>query len=105
MDAIKPSEEINQDRRRFVETAAAGIAAAGALGLLPENTAAAGDDIRPFRINFPEGTPRQHHALLADKHRGVASISALEGFDARVERSDSRASKATSIGAPKGLHR
>ena len=56
MDTIKTSEEINHDRRRFVETAAAGIAAAGALSLLPEHTAAATDDdaIRPFHIDVPE---------------------------------------------------
>ena len=56
MDTIKTSEEINHDRRRFVETAAAGIAAAGALSLLPEHTAAATNDnaIRPFNIQVPE---------------------------------------------------
>ena len=56
MDTIKTSEEINHDRRRFVKTAAAGIAAAGALSLLPEHTAAATDDdaIRPFHIDVPE---------------------------------------------------
>jgi hypothetical protein len=40
MATTETSEEINQDRRRFVETAAAGIAAAGTLSLLPERTAA-----------------------------------------------------------------
>jgi len=56
MDTIKTSEEINHDRRRFVETAAAGIAAAGVLSLLPEHTAAATNDnaIRPFNIQVPE---------------------------------------------------
>ena len=56
MDTIKTSEEINHDRRRFVETAAAGIAAAGVLSLLPEHTAAATNDnaIRPFIIQVPE---------------------------------------------------
>jgi pimeloyl-ACP methyl ester carboxylesterase len=51
------SNEINFDRRRFVTTAGAGIAAAGALNFLPGLAAAASDDddaIRPFRINFPE---------------------------------------------------
>ncbi len=66
MDTIKTSEEINQDRRRFVETAAAGIAAAGALSLLPENTAAAADDIRPFRVNVPE-------AKLVDLRQRIAA--------------------------------
>ena len=56
MGTIKTSEEINHDRRRFVETAAAGIAAAGVLSLLPEHTAAATNDnaIRPFNIQVPE---------------------------------------------------
>ena len=62
------SEEINQDRRWFVETAVAGIAAAGTLNLLPERAAAAtGDDaIRPFRINFPE-------EQLVDLRRRIAA--------------------------------
>jgi Epoxide hydrolase N terminus len=52
----KTSEDIDRDRRRFVETAAVGIAAAGSFGLLPKGTAAAaeGDAIRPFRVNVPE---------------------------------------------------
>ena len=56
MNTGKASEQINHDRRRFVETAAAGVAAAGALGLLPEHSAAATDDtaVRPFPINIPE---------------------------------------------------
>ena len=56
MSTAKASEEINHDRRRFVETAAAGVAAAGTLGLLPEHSAAATDDtaVRPFPINIPE---------------------------------------------------
>jgi hypothetical protein len=53
MAAIGKSEEINHDRRRFVETTAMGIAAAGTAGLLPEHVAAAMQDnaIRPFRVN------------------------------------------------------
>ena len=56
MNTNKTSEEINRDRRRFVETAAVGIAAAGSFGLLPKGTAAAteGDAIRPFHVNVPE---------------------------------------------------
>ena len=56
MKTDKTSEEINRDRRRFVETAAVGIAAAGSSGLFPKGTAAAteGDAIRPFRVNVPE---------------------------------------------------
>ena len=56
MDAIRMSEEINDDRRRFLGTAAMTIAAAGAVSLLPEHLAAAtdGNAIRPFHVNFPE---------------------------------------------------
>src|SRR6476620_1223612 len=56
MNTNKTSEEINRDRRHFVETAAVGIAAAGSFGLLPKGTAVAaeGDAIRPFRVNVPE---------------------------------------------------
>jgi pimeloyl-ACP methyl ester carboxylesterase len=56
MNTNKTSEEINRDRRYFVETAAVGIAAAGSFGLLPKGTAAAteGDAIRPFHVNVPE---------------------------------------------------
>ena len=56
MKTNKTSEEINRDRRRFVETAAVGIAAAGSFGFVPKGTAAAteGDAIRPFRVNVPE---------------------------------------------------
>jgi pimeloyl-ACP methyl ester carboxylesterase len=50
------SEVIDQDRRQLLSTAAMGIAAAGAAGLVPEYPALAGtgDAIRPFRINIPE---------------------------------------------------
>jgi hypothetical protein len=56
MKTDKTSEEINRDRRRFVETVAVGIAAAGSSGLFPKGTVAAseGDAIRPFRVNVPE---------------------------------------------------
>jgi pimeloyl-ACP methyl ester carboxylesterase len=70
MDTVKTSEEINHDRRRFVEAVAAmGIAAAGTLSLLPEHTAAATDDnaIRSFRINVPE-------EALVDLRRRLAAI-------------------------------
>ena len=68
MATTETSEEINQDRRRFIETAAAGIAAAGTLSLLPHHAAAAtGDDaVRPFRINFPE-------EQLVDLRRRIAA--------------------------------
>jgi pimeloyl-ACP methyl ester carboxylesterase len=50
------TEAINQDRRRLLGTAAMGIAAAGAVSLLPGHPAAATEAgaIRPFRIKVPE---------------------------------------------------
>jgi pimeloyl-ACP methyl ester carboxylesterase len=56
MDAIKRSEEINSGRRRFFGSAAMGIAAVGAFGLLPTELRAAAEDtaIRPFHIDVPE---------------------------------------------------
>ena len=56
MDEIGKSDDINHDRRRFVGTAAAGIAAAGAGGLFPENLAAASesDSIRSFQFTASE---------------------------------------------------
>ena len=64
--AVAGSEAINQDRRRFLTTAALGIAAAGAVSLFPAHPApaATGDAIRPFRINFPE-------EALADLRRRI----------------------------------
>src|SRR5277367_4637025 len=50
------TEAINQDRRRLLGTAAMGIAAAGAVSLLPGHRSAAteGGAIHPFRIKVPE---------------------------------------------------
>ncbi|PIO41692.1 multidrug MFS transporter [Phyllobacterium zundukense] len=50
------SEVINQNRRQFLSTAAMGIAAAGAASFIPESraAAAAGDEIRPFKIDVPD---------------------------------------------------
>jgi len=50
------SEVINQDRRQFLNTAAMGIAAAGAARLFSPKLAAAATsgEIVPFRINVPE---------------------------------------------------
>jgi pimeloyl-ACP methyl ester carboxylesterase len=50
------TEAINHDRRRLLETAAMGIAAAGAASMLSLHPAAAveSDAVRPFRINVPE---------------------------------------------------
>lgn len=56
MDTTRTSEAIDQDRRRLLGTAAAGIAAAGAASLLPSQLAAAStsDAIRPFTVSFPQ---------------------------------------------------
>jgi pimeloyl-ACP methyl ester carboxylesterase len=50
------SKVIDQDRRRFLSTAAMGIVAAGAASLFPAYPAPAarGEEIRPFRINVPD---------------------------------------------------
>jgi hypothetical protein len=47
---------IDQDRRQLLSGAALGIAAAGAASIFPIHPVlgAANDEIRPFRINFPE---------------------------------------------------
>jgi len=66
MDTTETSEEINEDRRRFVETTAAAIAAAGILNLLPPPEALAADDIRAFRVNTPE-------EQLVDLRRRIAA--------------------------------
>ena len=68
MDTIKLSKEIDDDRRRFVNAAAAGIAAAGALSLFPKALHAAVEDreIRPFRVNVPK-------EALADLRRRIAA--------------------------------
>jgi hypothetical protein len=49
-------KEINLARRRFVGTAAMGVAAADVSSLLPATARAAAEDnaIRPFRVNVPE---------------------------------------------------
>src|SRR4051812_18708044 len=56
MNTSEAIKEIDQDRRRVLGTAAMGVAAAGAASVFPAHpaTAAEGDAIRPFRINFPE---------------------------------------------------
>ncbi len=53
--AVAP-EAINQARRRFLTTAAMGIAAAGAASVFPAHPApaATSDAIRPFRIHVPD---------------------------------------------------
>src|SRR5262249_61163107 len=49
-------EAVDQDRRRFLETATAGMAAVGASSLLPSQPAAApaGDGVRPLRFQASE---------------------------------------------------
>jgi pimeloyl-ACP methyl ester carboxylesterase len=56
MDTSRTTEAIDQDRRRLLGTATMGIAAAGAVSVLPSQLTAApaGDAIRPFRIDVPE---------------------------------------------------
>ncbi len=56
MRTIAASETVDHDRRRLLSTAAMGIAAAGAAGLIPTQTKAAveGNTIRPFHISVPE---------------------------------------------------
>src|SRR5215469_8379616 len=68
MTPTRTHEEINHDRRRFVEIATMGVAAASATGLLPEHVAVAMQDnpIRPFRVSFPE-------EQFADLRRRIAA--------------------------------
>jgi pimeloyl-ACP methyl ester carboxylesterase len=56
MRTTATTEAINHDRRRLLETAAMGIAAAGAASMLAVHPAAAVESsaVRPFRINVPE---------------------------------------------------
>jgi pimeloyl-ACP methyl ester carboxylesterase len=66
MDISKLPEQIDHDRRRFVGSAAAGLAAA--YGLLPSQAVAAveGNEIHPFHVNVPE-------EALVDLRRRVKS--------------------------------
>ena len=66
--AVAGAEAVNKDRRRFLTTAAMGIAAAGVASLFPAHPApaAAGDAIRPFRVHVPE-------ADLVDLRRRIAT--------------------------------
>ena len=68
METIAASEDINEDRRRFLGTAAMSIAVAGAASLLPANLAIAAQAgaIRPFRFNAPE-------EQLVDLRRRIAA--------------------------------
>ena len=66
MDISKSPGQIDHDRRRFVGTAAAGLAAA--YGLLPSQAVAAveSNEIHPFHVNVPE-------EALVDLRRRVKS--------------------------------
>jgi pimeloyl-ACP methyl ester carboxylesterase len=68
MNTIKTYEDINHGRRRLLNTAAMGIAVAGAARLLPSQTAAAAtaDAIRPFRVNVAD-------EQLVDLRRRIAA--------------------------------
>lgn len=68
MGTTVTTEAIDQDRRRLLGTAAMGIAVAGAASLLPAHpaSAAGGDAIRPFHVNFPE-------EALVDLRRRIAA--------------------------------
>lgn len=95
MNTINTPKEINFVRRRFVGTAAAGVAAVGAINLLPGLAAAATGDnaIRPFHINFPEAqltemrrrinaTRWPERETVTDDTQGVqlATIQALASY-------------------------
>jgi pimeloyl-ACP methyl ester carboxylesterase len=95
MNKIKTSEDINFDRRRFVGTAAAGIAAASAISMLPGFAAAATGDtaIRPFRVSIPEAEltdlrkrinatrwPEQETVSDASQGTQLATIQALARY-------------------------
>jgi hypothetical protein len=71
MVPAKTSEQIDHDRRRLLNAGA--VAAAGAVGLFPQQMMAASDkpnDIRSFRVNFPD-------EQLTDLRRRIARPSGL----------------------------
>jgi pimeloyl-ACP methyl ester carboxylesterase len=70
MGISKIFQEINQDRRQFISTAASVIAAAGAFNLFAVKsgaTTATDGGIRPFRVNIPE------HELVELRRRVAAT--------------------------------
>jgi pimeloyl-ACP methyl ester carboxylesterase len=98
MSTIKTSEDYNSSRRRFLRTAAVGIAAAGAVSMLPGFAAAASGDnaIRPFRVSIPEAelselrkrinaTRWPERETVSDSEQGVqlATIQALARYWAK----------------------
>src|SRR5262245_25109274 len=68
MDAIRKTENIDQDRRLLLATGSMSVAVAGAASLLPSQLAGApaGDAIRPFRVDVPE-------EQLVDLRRRIAA--------------------------------
>jgi pimeloyl-ACP methyl ester carboxylesterase len=68
MHMIARSEIIDENRRRFIGTAATGVAVAGAYSLLPQPLRATTDAeaIRPFKVSFPDKD-------LADLRRRIAA--------------------------------
>jgi len=68
MNTTKTYEDINHRRRRLLNTAAMGIAVAGAARLLPSQlvAAAAADAVRPFRVEVPD-------EQLVDLRRRIAA--------------------------------
>jgi pimeloyl-ACP methyl ester carboxylesterase len=69
MNTNKTPEAINQDRRRLLGAVTMGLAAVGAASLLPTQLFAAtpaGNTIRPFRVNIPDGQ-------LVDLRRRIAA--------------------------------
>jgi pimeloyl-ACP methyl ester carboxylesterase len=92
MGTIKTSEDIDQDRRRFVGATAVSIAAAaGAFGTPPEHAAAATNDgaIRSFRSDVPDAelaelrrrinaTKWPERETVADESQGVQLATVQE---------------------------
>ena len=56
ISVTQTTEAIDQDKRKLLATAAAGVAALGAASLfhIRPAHAAANDEIRPFRVNIPD---------------------------------------------------
>ena len=95
MTKISSPEAVDIDRRRLLQTTAAGIVVAGAASLLPANPtfAAKRDDIQPFKIKIAEeqlvdlrrrlaATRWPSKQLVDDRAQGVrlATLQALVGY-------------------------
>ncbi len=91
MDPTRTFDDVNQNRRQFLGTAAMGIAAAGALSLFPTKLrAATGSGVHPFRVHVPDealvdlrrrlaATRWPDRETVTDQSQGVqlASLEAL----------------------------